>query len=317
MGRKRLTDPWLPPRVYRGHAAFEYHPQNGGAIRLCALDVAQAIVWAEYKRVTDETPDNTIGALIRDYLKSDEYRTRAPSTQRSYAQDSKMLVRVFGHMAQLQPPHIRKFMDARGNKAKVTANRELALLSVVCRWGVERGRMSANPCSDIRRFKETPRTRYVTDDEFAAVYEVAPLSVRVAMEIAYLCAARQRDILSLTRFDKREDGLFIRQGKTGTEQIKAWTPRLRSVVEAAIEDNPGASHLVHTKSGGKMSSSGFQTLFYRAKKKVNADWTFHDLKAKSITDFQGDKKKFSGHKSDRMVDIYDRLPSIVETLDRS
>lgn len=318
MGRKRTKDAWLPPRVYRGKSAFEYHPKSGGSVRLCALEAAQAVVWAEYRRVTAEAPDGSVSALIRDYLNSDEYRTRSPATQKAYRKHSGILVKVFGHVdAQaLRQPHIRTFMDKRGQKAKVAANRELALLSVVCRWGIERGRLSENPCLGIRRFSERGRDRYVTDAEFAAVYSVAPLSVRVAMEIAYLCAARQGDILSLTRFNVRGEGLYIQQGKTGIEQIKAWTPRLRSAVDAAIEDDPGASHLIHTRKGDRLTSSGFHSIFYRAQRRANqSGWTFHDVKAKAITDFRGDKQRFSGHRSSRMVALYDRLPAVVDTLE--
>ena len=35
-------------------------------------------------------------------------------------------------------------------------------------------------------------------------------------------------------------------------------------------------------------------------------FSFHDLKATGVSDFEGDKKKASGHKSERMVNVYDR-----------
>ena len=44
------------------------------------------------------------------------------------------------------------------------------------------------------------------------------------------------------------------------------------------------------------------------------DFTFHDLKAKEISDFEGDKKRFSGHRSDSMIAVYDRKPEIVDSL---
>ncbi len=34
--------------------------------------------------------------------------------------------------------------------------------------------------------------------------------------------------------------------------------------------------------------------------------TRDDLKAAGVSDFDGDKKKASGHKSERMVSVYDR-----------
>ncbi len=50
--------------------------------------------------------------------------------------------------------------------------------------------------------------------------------VGAAMEIAYLCLARQSDVLGLSKSQLLEDGIFIHQGKTGTKQIKAWSDSL-------------------------------------------------------------------------------------------
>jgi len=41
-------------------------------------------------------------------------------------------------------------------------------------------------------------------------------------------------------------------------------------------------------------------------------FTFHDLKAKGVSDFDGDKKLASGHRSDSMIDVYDRKPGSVK-----
>jgi hypothetical protein len=41
-------------------------------------------------------------------------------------------------------------------------------------------------------------------------------------------------------------------------------------------------------------------------------FTFHDLKAKGVSDAKGDKLKASGHKSHRMLNTYDRKKMIVE-----
>ncbi|MGH8488669.1 MAG: hypothetical protein ACREXS_07375 [Gammaproteobacteria bacterium] len=53
------------------------------------------------------------------------------------------------------------------------------------------------------------------------------------MEIAYLCAARKSDVLKITRQDLMQEGIYIRQGKTGKKQIKRWTPRLHAAVALA------------------------------------------------------------------------------------
>jgi len=42
-------------------------------------------------------------------------------------------------------------------------------------------------------------------------------------------------------------------------------------------------------------------------------FTFQDLKAKGVSDFEGDKKKASGHKSESMVAVYDRKLTEVDS----
>ncbi len=36
--RKNPADNWMPPRVFRGRAAYEFKHPNGRTIRLCALN---------------------------------------------------------------------------------------------------------------------------------------------------------------------------------------------------------------------------------------------------------------------------------------
>ena len=43
-------------------------------------------------------------------------------------------------------------------------------------------------------------------------------------------------------------------------------------------------------------------------KGLEVRFTFHDLKAKGITDFDGDKQKSAGHRSARVADGYIRKP---------
>ncbi|MDD5276220.1 MAG: hypothetical protein PHR16_09075 [Methylovulum sp.] len=74
-------------------------------------------------------------------------------------------------------------------------------------------------------------------------------------------------------------------------------------------------YLIRSKSGDRLTESGFQTLWQRLMVKFadmgNIRFTFHDLKAKGISDTEGDKQVASGHRSSAMVDVYNRKPSLV------
>ena len=152
----------------------------------------------------------------------------------------------------------------------------------------------------------------MTDEEYQAVYDNASPIIQVAMELAYLCATRQGDILNLKWSDISDDGVYIKQGKTGKAQIKLWMPRLRKAIESAknLHDGKiGSLYVIHNRKGQKYTSSGFKALWkrYRDKAGLKDSFTFHDLKAKAISDYeQGDKQEFTGHKKRSQMERYNR-----------
>lgn len=327
MGRRRPErDSWIPARVYRGKSAFEYRPKSGVCIRLCSIDSPKNVVIRrhadEYERF--HTNKGTIKELWTDFASSVQYQKLKPNTRKDYEKHWNALDKVFGKMdaQKLKPEHIRKYMDIKGKSSEVQANRHHSLLSTLYSWGFERGRVKTNPCKGVSKFQEKPRERYIEDIEYAAVYDAGSIAVKVAMEISYLCAARQGDVLKLTKSQITKEGIDIKQGKTGKRQIKTWTPRLRAAVKLAesIETKNASIYVIPTQTGTAYTSSGFRAMFTKAKlkardeTKMKLDYTFHDIKAKSISDYDGDKQKFSGHKTARQVATYDRKTEIVESL---
>lgn len=326
MARKRKPEnAWMPPRVYRGKSAYEFHPVTGGAVRLCDLSSAQSDVWSAYEQAVISQHDvkkETFSDLATMFMRSPDFLDLAAETQKDYAKYSRHVCAVFGEMRteDMEPQHIRIYMDKRGVKSRVQANREKAFISRVFRWGFERGFVKQNPCTGVRQFKEVARTRYISNDEYMAVYNHSPAHVQIAMEIAYLCCARQSDVLALQLWQVQDDGLYIKQGKTGVAQIKIWTDRLRAAVDAALALplKPGAPHsyLIHQLNGMGYTRDGFNSGWKLAREKAKAahqemtfDFTFHDLKAKGISDLDGDlrfKQSVSGHANASQTRRYDR-----------
>jgi integrase len=156
------------------------------------------------------------------------------------------------------------------------------------------------------------------------------------MEFAYLCRLRRGEIIGpdpeeidpnkppkyegLQRKHVLKKGLHVVRAKGSKEQIIEWTPRLRKAVKRA-KNLPGAistSHLLHDKRGQKIRkhafASAWQRVMHKAIKETGiSPFTFHDLKAKGVSDFDGDKAKASGHKSLRMIAVYDRKIEMVES----
>ncbi len=333
--RKNKGDAWLPPRVYRGKSRYEYRPKSGETIKLCKVgeitDQLKAQVWAEYtKAITAPPQQNDVAKLIEAFHQSPQFQGLGFRTQGDYLHYSARIKRVFGEMlpSDVQPPHIRAFMDklgsqlnANGKPKTVTANRHHSYLSVLFSWGVERAWLDRNPAKLVRKFKETPRERYITDAEYKHVLHIARASsypyIAPMMEIAYLCRARSIEVRQLCESDITEEGIFIDRKKGSINEITGWSERLRSAVAEARALFPDAPTVIkrplfHGRNGAPIPSESFKTAWGRVirqalNKGLSERFTFHDIKAKGVSDHD---KKASGHKTKKMQAVYDRKPGV-------
>ncbi len=330
MGRRRKAGAeWLPPRVYQGKSAYEFRPKTGQCIKLCPIGATRKRVWDRYNDEFNklEMRDGSMEQLIRQFLASPAFNDLAARTQKDYTRYAGVIQPVFGKMSAdaIKPAMIQQYMDIRGTKSKVQANREHSFMSKVFSWAYARGKITVNPCKGVPKFTEKSRDRYITDQEYAAVLQHACPLLFAAMEISYCCAARQGDVIALTPAQLLAEGILIKQGKTGKAQIKAWTPRLRTAIDTARSQSTikSINWVLTDTVGQKISGSRLRHWYREAKEKaanthpeLNFDFTFHDIKAKSISDIEGnihEKQQISGHKTASQVAVYDRKIPVVKT----
>lgn len=155
-------------------------------------------------------------------------------------------------------------------------------------------------------------------------FSCAPDVVKIAMELAYLCCARQGDILKMKKSQIINKGIYIQQSKTAVSQIKAWSDRLEIAVSMATSlpiDGMASMYLIHQRSGSRYTRDAFNAQWMKAKNtakekfpRMAFDFTFHDLKAKDISDLEGslyEKQAISGHKNASQTARYDRKITVV------
>ncbi len=327
MGRKRAPgNEWMPKGVFFRPSGYYWKP-GGTTEKLAPADSTKAEVWVAYEKVIEGRKNIlTFSQLWKKFLNSTDYADLAPRTQKDYLAHEKYLLAVFGEAEakSIKPEHVRRYMDARGKKSRVQANHEHSSMSRVYRWAYQRGFVPGNPCVGVDKYPKPQRDRYITDEEYLAIYDCATDPVKAAMEIAYLCAARVSDVLKMDWNQIMDKGIFIQQGKTGVKQIKAWTDRLHSAVNLCRKSGEDGA-VIKTMYGERYSYKGFNEAWRKARnaaaEKIGRplDCTFHDLKAKGISDYEGsgrDKQKFSGHKTESQVLVYDRKVKISPTLNR-
>ncbi|WP_445494647.1 tyrosine-type recombinase/integrase [Photorhabdus sp. SF281] len=332
MARKRKdhNDNKLPTRVSKTKYSYYLKTKDNKTIMLGPLTMSMTELWAKYDgEIANQKIVMTFSKLWGIHLNSPAFTELSARSQKDKLQGAKNILKVFGHINadNIKPEHIRQYMDIRGTQSKTQANHELSYMSVAFGWGYERGYCKMNPCSGVKKFSLKNREKYITDEEYQVAYDVSSPVVKIAMEISYLCASRIGDILKLKHNQISEQGIYIKQGKTGAKQIKQWTDRLRETINYAVELFPPAStqsHVILNADGNQFTKSGFDNHWRETKEKAaqklgrKIDFTFHDIKAKAISDFEGsskDKQLFSGHKTESQVKVYDRKTKITPTLD--
>ncbi len=312
MGRRRQSNFDDPPRFHRKGKVW-YHV-SGTAPRVwtkLSSDRAEALrLWAQREGVREDESTRLFSVVARRYVR-EVLPTKSVQTRHDNDRELANLLRVFGHMPidAIAPMHIREYLDIRGQVAKVRANREKALFSHIFNKAREWGFTSAqNPCQGVKGFKETGRSRYVTDEEFGQVRAHAHCTVVDAMDIALLTGQRPADVLKIKRTDIRDGALWIVQNKTGTRLGIEVTGELAAVIERINRRDTKAisAFLIQDENGQPLSQFALRSRFDKARLLAKVDFQFRDIRAKAATD-TGDlahSQKLLAHKTRGMTEHY-------------
>lgn len=117
----------------------------------------------------------------------------------------------------------------------------------------------------------------------------------------------------------------LRQGKTAANQIKARSDSLAAIIEQAkllpLRSGLSSVYVLHQQNGRRYTRDGFNSRWQQAREAAQIkhphllfDFTFHDLKAKGVSDLEGslqEKQQISGHKTITQTARYDRKTKIV------
>lgn len=339
-GRPRDTS--LPDYVYFKKGRYVFVPYLGRGNRakeiplkidgqLLREEATPAQVWRAYDSLA-ANDDKSLKWLLQQFLKSKQAQRLKPTTRSGYELYLSVICNkklkggtLFGELpySAMTIKTVRRYLDSR--TAEIGGNREVQFMKSAFSWAMQYvDDVTANPCVGVTLNPETPRQRYVTHDEYELVYDIAKNSAyphfAPAMELAYLCRARRGEVFSLKKDTLIDDGIYLERGKGSCSEITLWTQRLKNAVKATEAINKQAptpisgAYLLHDKKGLKFTKNALDTGWQRiiAKALVSGlqdNFTFHDLKAKGISDHE---HKHGGHRSGKMKLVYDRLPDLVK-----
>lgn len=274
------------------------------------LTAGKAAAQLTFKHVTDR------------YLR-DELPKKAPATRKDNLRELAKLLEFFedAPLEEIQPIHVRQYLDWRGQTAKVRANREKALFSHIWNFARDKGITSmTNPAAGIKGNPEAGRDAYIEDAVYKAVWYAAEVPLQDAMDLAYLTGQRPADVLKLSSTDIQDGELTVVQNKTGHRLRIAIEGELATVIDR-IKARKVAGMTLITRQGKVMTKAALRGAFDRARDaailanpameaKIRA-FQFRDLRAKAGTDTEETRgmaaaKDQLGHSSEVMTSHYVR-----------
>jgi integrase len=258
--------------------------------------------------LNSRAPDaGTVGMLWRLYEASPDFKRLAPGTQIGYRDSWKQLSKVWeaGEVSAIKPSDVARYLRQERGDAPVRANREVALLSNLMNLAVERGEIDRNPCREVRRNHEAPRTRLVENSELQKfvtwALEQGPSAVVLVSMAQFAALTGNRRVEFLTLHWPQVDDEIIRlqrakqhRGKSRRELV-AISSALQAVLDRvkALEGyNPMGAVFRAPRTGNPYSEPGFKAMWGRlmtdalAKQVVAERFTFHDLRAHYTTHFK-------------------------------
>ncbi|WP_165797264.1 tyrosine-type recombinase/integrase [Solimonas fluminis] len=305
----------MPARVYFSRGFWFYVTSEGKWIKL-GKEKPEAL--RAYAELLSGDGRVRMREIFLRYAR-DILPTKAPSTRKTQERRLEVLTQVFGALSpdQISSGEVAQYLDE--SPAKVQANRDIALLSHVFTKAVRWRLAKANPCLGVERNAEAPRDRYVTHEEYLAVFEAGSPVIQAMMALAYVTGQRESDLLKLRRAQLTSEGIHFRQGKTGKRLVVSWSSALRTAVDLAGQlpaEGVGSLFVICRRDGQPYSADGFQTLWQRhqiecLKQGLIAErFTFHDLRAKAGSDAKDGR--LLGHIDARTLNrVYRRAPEKV------
>jgi integrase len=263
----------------------------------------------------DRSPQGTIGALIVEYRRTEQFRDMGKDT-RAYYDRMLELLRPMEAMpiAEFRRRHVIKIKNALAEaRGSSTATHFISVMSVLMRFAVDMEYREFNPCIGIKRKKGgSYRAWSEATSAFAITPGNLPEQFRRAVVLGLFTGQRAGDCISM-RWDALSDGgVNVKQAKTGTE---IWIPLHPALAtELGTWDRNAVTILTTSRGAPWGSPSSFHAAMHRELRRhiEFSGLVFHGTRKAAATRLAeaGCSTKeiasVTGHRSLQMVELYTR-----------
>ncbi len=284
----------LPARCHFKHGAYWYVHALSGKWENLGGDIDKARHKAEhYNHGPSLTMDWYIDAFLLQFEQQVKLEHKAPRTLTDYEHYAVTLKNHFGTAApaDIGREQVVEFLNQNQQQGRgVRANREKALLSSIYSWLISQGQASVNPCIHIPSNSEKPRQRYVTHEEYHAVFQAATPAIQLALELAYVTLQNPASIVNLRRkaIEFRADCGFLHLNcsKDGSPvQIALHGYLLQHLRPLSTCTNPTDDFILVSRLGKPYSTSGIAAMLHRYQQRAQvAPFGLQDIKVKGALD---------------------------------
>jgi integrase len=283
-GVHRVTKRLASGEVAVYHYAWRGGPripgEPGSAEFLAALAAAQSEAPKHHK--------GTLQEVIDAYQASPAFTALSDATRKGYARRLPAIEAEFGDMPikALEDKRVRgEFLDWRDRVAQRSpreADYHLAILALILAWGLDRGRVPANPAARPGRVYQPDRTDHIWQDaDITAFLAKAGPQLRLPFLLALWTGQRRNDVLRMPW--GAYDGATIRltQTKGKRRVVIPVAADLRAALDATRRR---ATVICVTSRGTRWTGDGFSASFRKTCEAAGIEGlTFHDLRGTAVT----------------------------------
>lgn len=259
----------------------------------------------------DDAIPGSVADVIARYRASPEFKRLAESTRKRYLDFLDRLAETVPD-TRIADIDVAWLYEARDSLAHMpsTADKMLAILSILLSFSVKRGLRQDNPARHVERlgggksFEPWPEAaieRFRAGANRRAVW---------AVELAIYTGQRQSDVLAMQWRHIKDGLIWVVQQKTGEPLAIPIHPALAEVLE---EIPRVGTNIVHREDGRAYTRDGFRSIFQRDMKRLDlAGLQFHGLRhtaGRMLAEAGCTDREImaiTGHKTAAMVTRYTR-----------
>lgn len=230
----------------------------------------------------------TLQEVFNAYQQSQAFTALSEATRAGYKRRLPAIEAEFGDMPirALEDLRVRgEFLDWRDQLAKNSpreADYHLAILALMLAWGLDRGRVPANPAARPGRVYRPDRTDAIwTDADVQAFLAKAGPQLRLPFLLALWTGQRRNDVLRMPW--GAYDGATIRlaQSKGKRRVVIPVGAELKAALDATKRR---ATVICVTSRGTRWTGDGFSASFRKTCEAAGIEGlTFHDLRGTAVT----------------------------------